>query len=99
MLRDKYSFKQSRSSALAIAEGYKNTLTGGGSPLQYLLAMNLQSFMRRLWLFGNSNHNKVKKISMNKQEALALHIAYELKLINNECPFVTEIFTEIDRTI
>ncbi len=43
--------------------------------------------------------SKPFKIGMNKQEALAFHLAYDIQFINNDCPFATEIYITIDRSL
>ena len=64
--------------------------------------MNLKKFMGKLWAHGNNNgfgNKPIKKISMNKQEAIAFHVCYMCEFIDTTCPFVNEIYTEIDKDL
>lgn len=100
MLRDRYTFEQTKHSARIISENFKSDLYNARTTLHFLCAMVLQKFMAKLYAYSTGfDTKKRRKFNMNQKEALAFHLAYKNGCINKTCPFNTEIFTAIDRTL
>lgn len=98
MLRDKYTFTHTRTGAAAIFENYQTNLPKHQTALHFLCALTLKRFMQKLLNHSNTHGKKPAKISLNREEALAFHLAYHNSYLDSSCSFTSEIFIEIDRS-